>query len=74
MKADPRMTYDNTYYAIDATIDDGSYFVLISRGDKRVIAEITDHIIIINDVPHISMRLALQLKLITEFQYQKYNF
>lgn len=74
MKADPRMTYDNTYYAVDAHIEDDSYFVIITRGNKTVIVEITDQIHFIQDNPYITMRLAMQLGLITEFEYQKYVF
>lgn len=65
------MTYDNTWYAVDIHIHPITQEIALNRGSISVYVPNTDMIKLIDGLPHISMRKALELGLITEFMYQQ---
>ncbi len=69
---DPRMTHDNTYYQVDVHIHRQTQDVAVSRDNVSAYVADTSCIHIIDGVAYVTMRVALQLGLITEFEYQKY--
>ncbi len=77
MAEDQRMTYDNTYYAIDAYIDSNTGKVIIKRDNRSAIVNNTDGIILrYNEKlrihqPYITMRYAIALGLINEFMFER---
>jgi len=71
MSNDPRMTYDNTFYEVTLYVHQQTHDMAVQIGNRSAYIPNTNRIIMIDGKPYITQRYALELGLVTEFQFQR---